>query len=147
MSDVSTFTKIDIERLRGVLEFIAADPSKLTVAFWGIKMLEREFPRGDKVYHSPAGWVVALSPWHKILWTRDSKRKDFAYAEFTEVVATGQKRHIRPVARELLGFTREQDNLFSTPSNSLYSLWGYANIWTNGVIQRPDYVTPSGLRH
>lgn len=137
---------IDVERLRGVLEFLTAHPNAMTQAFWGVKTLSSEFPSAYEVWHSPSGWVVALSLWHKIVWVKDSKRRGFAWAEFTEVIATGKKRHIRPVARELLGFTREQDNLFSAPSNTLYRLWGYANTWTDGAIQRPDYVTPSGLQ-
>ena len=131
---------IDTDRLRIVLEHITAHPNLHGQSAWAVRV------PSFGVRHCVAGWTVALDPTYKIDWRVDSLARKTSWAEFAFDIITGDRRHIRSLARDLLGFTNDQANIFFDVTNSRYRLWGYASTWTDGVIQRPSNVTPSGFR-
>lgn len=129
---------IDVERLRTVLEHITANRRQFNQMTWGIRT-----PACGTMF-CVAGWTVELAETHEVVWHTDGVGR--AWTEFATIIETGESVHIREAGRKLLGFTREQTNVFFDTLSSLYRLWGYASRWTDGAIQRPKHVTPSGLR-
>lgn len=136
-------TVIDVERLRTVLEHITANPELHNQAVWG-RRWSRSGGACDTA-HCVAGWAVEFDKRFDIRWRNDNLMPTLAVAEYA-TDESGHEHHIRQLAQDLFGFTRSQANVFFDSTNSLYRLWGYASTWTDGLIQRPDHVTPAGLR-
>lgn len=135
---------IDVERLRRLLEHLTANPREHDQTMWGQRFHD-DLGGACRTSYCAAGWAVVLDGRCTIKWRTDPYMKTFDSAAHA-IDQNGEMHTIRNLACNLLGFSYDQGSRFFDSTNSLYRLWGYATVWTDGEIQRPDTVTPSGLR-
>lgn len=137
LAELEAAPSIDVDRLRAVLEHITENRAGFRQGTWGVRS-----PKCGTV-HCIAGWTVALEPTYELNWQRD--RPGYYWLEYVAKKNEPGALHVRFVAQELLGLTREQANILFDAYNSLFRLWGYASHWTGGAIQRPESVSPRGF--